>query len=383
MQSIGSLTLDLPPSSAWNTRTETLSVLGSVNGSSYSQLVGSAGYTFNPSTGNTVTISLPSGSSARYVQLSFTGNTGWSAAQLSEFEVFPGGGSGGGSAALSASPSSESFGSVTVGSTSAAQTVTVSNTGSVAASVSAVSVTGPFSQANTCGSSIAAGGSCTVSVKFAPTADGSASGTLSVASSAPGSPLTVPLSGTGTSANTNLALNQPATASGYTQTYSPGNAVDGNTSSYWESTDNAFPQWFQVDLGSAHTVSRIVMNLPPSTSWGTRTQTLTIQGSTDGTNYTTLAASAGYTFNPATGNTVTVTFTAGQRPLPEADLHRQHRLARRTTLRTPGLHQLIRLPSRSGQPGKGSSRPASLHAGRSATLLIRRNRRGRKGCQAR
>ena len=58
------------------------------NGTSYSQIVGSAGYTFNPSTGNTVTISLPSGTSARYVQLSFTGNTGWSAAQLSEFQVY-------------------------------------------------------------------------------------------------------------------------------------------------------------------------------------------------------------------------------------------------------------------------------------------------------
>ena len=45
--------------------------------SSFSQLVGSAGYTFNPSTGNTVTISLPSGTSDQYVQLSFTGNTGW------------------------------------------------------------------------------------------------------------------------------------------------------------------------------------------------------------------------------------------------------------------------------------------------------------------
>src|SRR6202000_3186156 len=93
--SIGSFTLALPPSSAWATRTETLSVLGSTNGSTFSQLVGSAGDTFNPSTGNTVTISLPSGTSDRYVQLSFTGNTGWSAAQLSEFEVFPGGGSTG------------------------------------------------------------------------------------------------------------------------------------------------------------------------------------------------------------------------------------------------------------------------------------------------
>ena len=309
VQSIGSLTLDLPPSSAWATRTETLSVLGSGNGSTYSQLVGSAGYTFNPSTGNTVTISLPSGTSARYVQLSFTGNTGWSAAQLSEFEVFPGGGSSS-PGNLTASPSSLSFGSTAVGATSTS-TVTVSNSGSAAVSMASVGVTGPFSETNNCGTSLAAGASCTVSVTFAPTAAGSASGTLSVNSSAPGSPLTVALSGTGTAtANTNLALNQPATSSGYTQTYAPGNAVDGDTNSYWESTDNAFPQWFQVDLGAAHSVGRIVMDLPPSSSWGTRTQTITIQGSTDGSNYTTLVGSANDTFNPSTGNTVTVTFTA-------------------------------------------------------------------------
>jgi F5/8 type C domain/Pectate lyase superfamily protein/Abnormal spindle-like microcephaly-assoc'd, ASPM-SPD-2-Hydin len=311
-QSIGSVTLDLPPASAWSTRTETLSVLGSTNGTTYSQITGPAGYTFNPSTGNTVTISLPSGTSARYVELSFTGNTGWSAAQLSEFEVFPGGGgSGGTSSPLTASPSSVSFGSQTAGSTSSAQPVTVSNPGSAAVSMASVGVTGPFSEANNCGTSLAAGASCTVSVTFAPTAAGSASGTLSVNSSAPGSPLTVALSGTGTAAaNTNLALNQPASSSGYTQTYAPGNAVDGDTGSYWESTDNAFPQWFQVDLGAAHSVGRVVMDLPPSSSWGTRTQAITIQGSTDGSNYTTLAGSANYTFNPSTGNTVTVTFTA-------------------------------------------------------------------------
>jgi alpha-1,3-glucanase-like protein/F5/8 type C domain-containing protein/pectate lyase-like protein/centrosomal CEP192-like protein len=309
-QSIGSITLDLPPSSAWATRTETLSVLGSTDNTTFSQIVGSAGYTFNPSTGNTVTISLPSGTSARYVRLSFTGNTGWSAAQLSEFEVFPGGGttSGGGSA-LAASPSSVSFGSETVGHTSPAQTVTVSNPGSTSASILQLSVSGPFTQTNTCGATLAAGASCTVSAAFAPTAAGAASGTLTVASSAPGSPLSVALSGTGVSSTTNLALNQPVTASGYTQTYAPANAVDGNTSTYWESADNAFPQWFQVDLGSSVSISRIVMDLPPSSSWGTRTQTITIQGSTDGTTYTTLAASAAYTFtSPA--NTVTVTFPA-------------------------------------------------------------------------
>jgi hypothetical protein len=114
----------------------------------------------------------------------------------------------------------------------------------------------------------------------------------------------------GPSSNTNLALNQPATASGVTQAYVAANAVDGNTSSYWESTDNAFPQWLQVDLGSSVSVRRIVLDLPPATAWSTRTQTITVQGSADGTSYTTLAASAAYTFNPATGNTATVTFPA-------------------------------------------------------------------------
>jgi len=310
VQSIGSITLDLPPSSAWNTRTQTLSVLGSTNDSTFNQIVASAGYTFNPATGNTVTISLPSGTSTRYVQLSFTGNTGWAAAQLSEFEVFPGGGSSPTGSALSASPSSLSFGSEATGSTSAAQTVTVSNPGTVAASVSSVAASGPFAETNTCGGSIAAGGSCTVSVTFTPTATGSASGTLSVASSAPSSPLTVALSGTGISTSTNLALNRPVTASGYTQTYVPANAVDGNTNTYWESADSAFPQSLQVDLGSATSIGRIVMDLPPSSAWNTRTQTITIQGSTDGTNYTTLVSSQGYTFNPSTGNTASVTFNA-------------------------------------------------------------------------
>jgi Carbohydrate binding module (family 6)/F5/8 type C domain/Abnormal spindle-like microcephaly-assoc'd, ASPM-SPD-2-Hydin/Right handed beta helix region len=216
----------------------------------------------------------------------------------------------GSSGALRASPSSLSFGNVPVGSTSSAQTVTVSNPGSSAASISSVSATGPFVQTNNCGSSLGAGASCTVNVQFKPTAGGAASGTLSVAGSAPGSPLTVALSGTGTTSSSNLALNRPVTASSSTQTYVPANAVDGNTSSYWESNNNAFPQWFQVDLGSSASVGRIVMNLPPASSWGARTQTITIQGSTDGTTYTTLVPSQGYTFDPATGNTAGITFTA-------------------------------------------------------------------------
>jgi hypothetical protein len=87
-----------------------------------------------------------------------------------------------------------------------------------------------------------------------------------------------------------------------------GNVTDGSTSSYWESASNSFPQWVQVDLGAATSVSRITLDLPPSTAWATRSQTLSVLGSTDGSAFSTLVASASYTFNPATGNTVTITF---------------------------------------------------------------------------
>jgi F5/8 type C domain/Abnormal spindle-like microcephaly-assoc'd, ASPM-SPD-2-Hydin len=310
-QSLGSVTLDLPPSSAWSTRTETLSILGSTNGSSWTTLVGSAGYTFNPSTGNTVTISLPSGTSDRYLELDFTGNTGWDAAQVSEFEIFPGSGGGSGTATLTASPSSESFGNENVGSTSAARTVTISNTGSAAAAMSSIGVTGPFGESNNCGTSLAAGASCTVSVTFAPTAAGSASGTLSVNSSAPGSPLTVALTGTGVTTTTDLALNASVTASSDTQTYVPANAVDGNTSTYWEANNGAWPSTITVNLGSVQTLGSITVDLPPSSAWSTRTQTLSVLGSTNGTSFSTLVASATYTWNPSTGNTVTIPLPNG------------------------------------------------------------------------
>ena len=313
VQSIGSVTLDLPPAAAWSTRTETLSVLGSTNGSTYSQLVASAGYTFNPSTGNTVSITLPSGTSDQYVELSFTGNTGWTAAQLSEFEVFPGsGGTTTTGSALTASPSSVSFASTSVGSTSSAQSVTVTNPGTSAVSMSSIGATGPFSESNNCGLSLAANASCTVSVSFSPTASGAATGTLSVNSSAPGSPLTVALTGTGTtSSTTDLALNMPVTASSYTQNYVPANAVDGNTSTYWEATNGAWPSTITVNLQSVQTLGSITIDLPPATAWNTRTQTLSVLGSTNGTSFSTLVASATYTWNPSTGNTVTIPLPSG------------------------------------------------------------------------
>jgi hypothetical protein len=107
-----------------------------------------------------------------------------------------------------------------------------------------------------------------------------------------------------------LAAHKATTESSHTQSYGSGNAVDGNPNTYWESANNAFPQWLQVDLGAAQTAQRVVLKVPPASSWGTRTQTLSVAGSTNGSTFSTVAGAAGYTFNPATGNTVTIAFAA-------------------------------------------------------------------------
>jgi chitodextrinase len=115
---------------------------------------------------------------------------------------------------------------------------------------------------------------------------------------------------TATTVAGNLAQGRPTAESSHTQHYGSGNAVDGNTGTYWESANHAFPQWLQVDLGSTVDVRRVVLTLPPLSAWATRTQTLSVSGSTDGSSFGQVVGPAGYTFDPVTGNTVTITFAA-------------------------------------------------------------------------
>jgi hypothetical protein len=106
--------------------------------------------------------------------------------------------SGTGSAALVAlSPTSLVFSSLAVGSSSASQTVTLSNQGNSSLSISNVQITGDFKQTNNCGATLAAASSCTLSVSFTPTAAGNRTGALTISDSAAGSPQSVSLSGSG------------------------------------------------------------------------------------------------------------------------------------------------------------------------------------------
>ncbi|WP_406363364.1 discoidin domain-containing protein [Streptomyces sp. NBC_00715] len=117
--------------------------------------------------------------------------------------------------------------------------------------------------------------------------------------------------GAGGSSAVDVALGRPVSASGYTQSYVSGNAVDGNANTYWESANGAFPQWLQVDLGSVIGVRRVVLALPPADVWATRSQTVSVQGSADGVSFGLLLGSVACAFDPASGNTATLTLPAG------------------------------------------------------------------------
>jgi hypothetical protein len=196
--SIDQVILKLPM--GWGARTQTMAVQGSADGTSLSTIVSSAGYTFDPARNNVVTINFPA-TNTRYVRLNVSANTGWPAAQISEFEIY----------------------------------------------------------------------------------------------------------GTTTSTG-NLAQGKALTSSSADSPYVASNAGDGNQSTYWESANNAFPQWLQVDLGASASVNKVVLKLPAG--WGSRTQTLAVRGGTDGTTFADIVGSAGYVFDPSSGNVVTINFNS-------------------------------------------------------------------------
>jgi hypothetical protein len=108
---------------------------------------------------------------------------------------------GGGGPVVSLSPTSLTFASQAVGSSgSSSQSVTLTNTGSATLAITDVSISGDFSQTNTCSSSVAAGASCNISVVFEPTASGTRTGTLTITDNASPITQTVSLTGTGLSA---------------------------------------------------------------------------------------------------------------------------------------------------------------------------------------
>ena len=104
----------------------------------------------------------------------------------------------GGSPSIALNTASHDFGEQATGTTSAAQSFTITNTGTMALVIGTVSATGQFAVSSTCDSaSIAAGDSCTFTATFRPTDTGSKAGTVTIPSNANGAAPTIALSGTG------------------------------------------------------------------------------------------------------------------------------------------------------------------------------------------
>src|SRR5919202_6627805 len=113
--------------------------------------------------------------------------------------------------AVTFTPTSLTFAAQAIGTTSAPQSVTVANTGNASLFINSAAVpnTLDFTVVNDgcSGLTLAAGTSCGMSITFSPTASGTRSAALTVTDNAPGSPQTVPITGTGTGTNPPLAIN--------------------------------------------------------------------------------------------------------------------------------------------------------------------------------
>ncbi len=141
---------------------------------------------------------------------------------------------GTGTAPVTVSTTSLTYGARTVGTTSPAQNVVLTNNLHTTLAVSSIGVTGDFAIAtNTCGTGIIAGANCTIGVTFSPSAPGTRTGTLSINDSAFGSPILVGLTGTGNAPSlSSLAVTpaSPSVPTGTPQQFTAtGTYADGST----------------------------------------------------------------------------------------------------------------------------------------------------------
>ncbi len=186
-----------------------------------------------------------------------------------------------GSPSVTLNPASLAFGNETVGQ-SRSSNVTVKNSGSGTLNLSSISITGSeassFSQSNNCGSSIAAGNQCTITVTFKPAATGTFSANVVLADNASNSPQSVQLSGTGVSATCTYSIS-PANGN-YTYSATTGTVnVSTQAGCGWTAASNA-TSWLTITSGASGTGSGTVTFQVAANSGGARTGTLTVASQT-------------------------------------------------------------------------------------------------------
>ncbi len=233
---------------------------------------------------------------------------------------------------MTVNPTSLVFAAQSSGTASAAQTVTVTNTGNATLNISQAVTTGDFAATGTCaGASVAVGASCTVQVVFLPTATGARSGVLTIYGNVAGGQATVALSGTGTTAAsivlTPQFLNFAATTIGSTASNSTGGApfltvsnTGGQTATLGTPTvtgDFAIAQNTCGGTLASQAGCTLGITFTPTAS-GTRTGTLTLVTSAG----TVTASLTGIGVAPATDALAPLSLTFGTQVLNTASAAR-------------------------------------------------------------
>jgi hypothetical protein len=223
---LGSQSLSMPSAAQAETVTNigtanlTISTvtIGGTNASDFAKSADTCtGATVTPNGTCTVSVTFtPSAVGSRSASLIFTDN----AFNSPQTVTLSGTGLG---AVVSLSSSSLTFSAQMSGTSSAAQTVTLTNTGYASLAISGITASGDFSQTNTCGTTVSTGANCSISVTFKPTAGGNRAGTISISDNASGSPQSVALSGAGqdftlaaSSGSSTLAAVSPGQSATYT-----------------------------------------------------------------------------------------------------------------------------------------------------------------------
>jgi hypothetical protein len=135
---------------------------------------------------------LPTALGTRTASITITDNGAYGLSTL------PLSGTGAPVAGLTVAPSSISFPAQYVGTSGNPQSVTVTNTGTIALNISSVTASpSDFGVLNACGSTVAVGASCAIGVFFDPTVAGARSGTLTISDNGTGGSQTVALTGSG------------------------------------------------------------------------------------------------------------------------------------------------------------------------------------------
>jgi hypothetical protein len=259
--------------------------------------------------------------------------------------------------AVSLSPTGLIFASQTVATTSAAQTVTLTNTGAGALSISSIAASGPYTETNACPSSLPAGANCTISVTFTPTLAGTLVGALTFTDNAAASPQMIGLSGTGVTALAITTTSLPAGAVGtpYSTTLA---AVNGTAPYTW--TDS--PCSGSCNTGMGFSAAGVLSGAPVNA--GTSTFTMTVTDAAGHTASTQLSITIAAAATPAVSLSPTsLTFASQTVGTTSA--------AQTITLTNTGAGALsISGIAASGNFAETTACPSSLPAGASCTISV-------------